>query len=69
MDRTIIAVHRMLDALSAATYDIGILSDRGMFPGHGKSHKRSSLGQDQFPEEPETRAEPTSTSVHRECTI
>ena len=43
MDRTIIAVHRMLDALAAATYDVGILSDRGMFPGHASLTKEAVL--------------------------
>ena len=33
MDRTLIAVRRMLAALDAPAYDIGILSDRGMLPG------------------------------------
>jgi hypothetical protein len=33
MDRTLIAVRRMLAALDAPSYDIGILSDRGMLPG------------------------------------
>jgi hypothetical protein len=33
MGRTLIAVERMLAALDAPAYDIGILSDRGMLPG------------------------------------
>ncbi len=33
MDRTLIAVHNMLAAIHTPTYDIGILSDRGMLPG------------------------------------
>jgi len=33
MDRTLIAVQRMLGALDAPAYDLGILSDRGMLPG------------------------------------
>ena len=33
MDRTLIAVRKMLDALGAPAYDIGILSERGMLPG------------------------------------
>ena len=33
MDRTLIAVQKMLAALDAPAYDIGILSDRGMLPG------------------------------------
>jgi hypothetical protein len=33
MDRTLVAVQRMLAALDAPTYDIGVLSDRGMLPG------------------------------------
>jgi hypothetical protein len=33
MDRTLIAVQKMLAALDAPAYDIGVLSDRGMFPG------------------------------------
>ena len=33
MDRTLIAVHNMLDAIHTPSYDIGILSDRGMLPG------------------------------------
>jgi hypothetical protein len=33
MDRTLVAVQRMLAALDALAYDIGILSDRGMLPG------------------------------------
>ena len=33
MDRTLVAVQRMLVALDAPAYDIGILSDRGMLPG------------------------------------
>src|SRR5438270_4144593 len=33
MDRTLFAVRRMLAALDAPAYDIGILSDRGMLPG------------------------------------
>ena len=33
MDRTLVAVQRMLAALDAPAYDIGILSDRGMLPG------------------------------------
>ena len=48
MDRTIIAVHRMLDALAAASYDIGILSDRGMFPGHASLTKEAVLAKTKF---------------------
>ena len=48
MDRTIIAVHRMLDALAAATYDVGILSDRGMFPGHASLTKEAVLAKTKF---------------------
>jgi hypothetical protein len=48
MDRTIIAVHRMLDALTAASYDIGILSDRGMFPGHASLTKEAILAKLKF---------------------
>src|SRR5215469_11525923 len=48
MDRTIIAVHRMLDALAAASYDIGILSDRGMFPGHASLTKEAILAKLKF---------------------
>jgi hypothetical protein len=48
MDRTIIAVHRMLDALGAASYDIGILSDRGMFPGHASLTKEAILAKLKF---------------------
>src|ERR1700692_3697587 len=33
MDRTLIAVRKMLGALEAPAYDIGILSERGMLPG------------------------------------
>ena len=33
MDRTLIAVHNTLAAIHAPAYDIGILTDRGMFPG------------------------------------
>ena len=33
MDRTLVAVQRMLAALDAPAYDLGILSDRGMLPG------------------------------------
>ena len=33
MDRTLVAVQRLLAALDAAAYDLGILSDRGMLPG------------------------------------
>ena len=33
MDRTLVAVQKMLGALDAPAYDIGILSDRGMLPG------------------------------------
>jgi hypothetical protein len=33
MDRTLVAVERMLGALDASAYDLGILSDRGMLPG------------------------------------
>src|SRR5271154_5646183 len=33
MDRTLIAVHNMLAAIHTPSYDIGILSDRGMLPG------------------------------------
>ena len=33
MDRSLIAVRKMLAALGAPAYDIGILSDRGMLPG------------------------------------
>jgi hypothetical protein len=33
MDRTLVAVQKMLDALDAPAYDIGVLSDRGMLPG------------------------------------
>ncbi len=33
MDRTLIAVRKMLGALGAPAYDIGILSERGMLPG------------------------------------
>jgi hypothetical protein len=48
MDRTIIAVHRMLDALAATSYDIGILSDRGMFPGHASLTKEAILAKLKF---------------------
>jgi hypothetical protein len=48
MDRTIIAVHRMLDALAAGSYDIGILSDRGMFPGHASLTKEAILAKVKF---------------------
>src|SRR5258708_29751984 len=48
MDRTIIAVHRMLDALAAATYDVGILSDRGMFPGHASLTKEAVVAHSNF---------------------
>lgn len=48
MDRTIIAVHRMLDALAAATYDVGILSERGMFPGHASLTKEAILAKLKF---------------------
>jgi hypothetical protein len=33
MDRTLVAVQRMLVALDAPAYDLGILRDRGMLPG------------------------------------
>jgi len=33
MDRTLVAVQKMLGALEAPAYDLGILSDRGMLPG------------------------------------
>jgi hypothetical protein len=33
MDRTLIAVHNMLAAIHTPSYDIGVLSDRGMLPG------------------------------------
>ena len=33
MDRTQNAVERMLAALDAPAYDLGILSERGMLPG------------------------------------
>ncbi len=33
MDRTLVAVQKMVEALHAPAYDIGILSDRGMLPG------------------------------------
>jgi hypothetical protein len=33
MDRTLAAVRRMLQALGAPAYDLGILSERGMLPG------------------------------------
>ena len=33
MDRTKIAVERMLAALAASAYDLGVLSERGMLPG------------------------------------
>jgi len=33
MDRSLVAVQRMLAALDAPAYDIGVLSDRGMLPG------------------------------------
>jgi len=33
MDRTLVAVQRMLVALDAPAYDLGILSNRGMLPG------------------------------------
>ena len=33
MDRTLIAVHNMLAAIHATSYDIGVLSERGMLPG------------------------------------
>ncbi len=48
MDRTIIAVHRMLDALATASYDIGILSDRGMLPGHASLTKEAILAKLKF---------------------
>ena len=48
MDRTIIAVHRMLDALSAASYDVGVLSERGMFPGHASLTKEAILAKLKF---------------------
>ena len=33
MDRTEITVRKMLTAVEAPLYDIGVLSDRGMLPG------------------------------------
>jgi RepB DNA-primase from phage plasmid len=33
MDRTESTVRKMLTAIEAPLYDIGVLSDRGMFPG------------------------------------
>ena len=48
MDRTIIAVHKMLDALAADSYDVGILSDRGMFPGHASLTKEAILAKLRF---------------------
>ena len=33
MDRVEITVHRMLSAIEAPLYDVGVLSDRGMLPG------------------------------------
>src|SRR5271168_3617533 len=33
MDRTLIAVHNMLAAIHTPSYDIGVLSERGMLPG------------------------------------
>jgi len=33
MDRTMVAVERMLGTVDAPAYDLGILSDRGMLPG------------------------------------
>jgi hypothetical protein len=33
MDRTLIAVHNMLAAIHPPSYDLGVLSDRGMLPG------------------------------------
>jgi hypothetical protein len=33
MDRTLLAVQKMLAALAAPAYDIGVLNDRGMLPG------------------------------------
>jgi RepB DNA-primase from phage plasmid len=38
----------MLDALAAATYDVGILSDRGMFPGHASLTKEAVLAKTKF---------------------
>ncbi len=37
MDRTQNAVQRMLAALDAPAYDLGVLSERGMLPGLGES--------------------------------
>src|SRR5215469_285126 len=48
MDRTIIAVHKMLDALAATSYDVGILSDRGMLPGHAILTKEAILAKLKF---------------------
>ena len=48
MDRTIIAVHRMLDALAADAYDVGILSDRGMLPGQVNLTKAAVLAKLKF---------------------
>jgi hypothetical protein len=43
MDRTRNAVERMLAALDAATYDLGILSERGMLPGLSNLSAESAL--------------------------
>ena len=43
MDRTFVAVQKMLDALDAPAYDIGILSDRGMLPGQSNLPTESVL--------------------------
>jgi len=43
MDRTQIAVERMLAALDAPAYDLGVLSERGMLPGLANSTAQAVL--------------------------
>jgi len=43
MDRSLVAVQRMLGALDAPAYDLGILSDRGMLPGLSNLSAKSVL--------------------------
>src|ERR1035438_7715072 len=43
MDRTLVAVQRMLAALDAPAYDLGILNDRGMLPGLSNLRAESVL--------------------------
>ena len=53
MDRTQNAVQRMLAALDAPAYDLGVRSERGMLPGLANLSANGVLARDSPPEGPQ----------------